>query len=76
MNIKLNGMTINIIAKLEFKHHYSKAETMSFLNLLACITAEASRSYKRDGFNALAEEARRMANDIHSQLATLGYYDK
>ena len=76
MKIKVNGMEIIILAKMEGEQHYSEAETRSFLNSLACILAEASRSYKAQGFNALSEEALEMHLDIFNQLDQLGYYDR
>lgn len=74
-NIAIHGLTVEIKAKgLYNTDRYNKEDTCAFINSLIIFAREASELNVHCGYFASAKEAREFADELHRQLADIGYY--
>ena len=73
MKISIGDYEVEINATR--KEGPNKEDTIYFLNQLSILASEAEKSFKAEGYKALAEDAHIIAEDIYNALSDLGIYD-
>lgn len=74
MKIIIDGCEVEIKAKSAGKNQYNETDTMFVLNTLAMLVFEASRSYDKEGYVYLANDARNLASTIYDLLNKNSHY--
>lgn len=73
MKVTINYYEVEIEVKNSL--YSSKDATGALLNQIALWCYEASRQYKRDGYDALSDSARESGNQIFNALKAEGYFN-
>lgn len=52
----------------------NKQDAMYFMNFISLLALNAAENYRKEGANALAEQAEKCSDEIHEQLKAMGCY--
>ena len=74
MKLNINGYEVSISAKLSWKERANKQDTLSFLNELALIYADAATTSENGGYHNTARRYQNVAHELHEFNKEHGLY--